>query len=100
MSKCACGWDVLDCDRQARSDDGDGHAHRVEELERPIEPSELVHYVAILSCLTDEEQRIARLLADDCGPLEIRQWIAVFENLSIPDGIKRIRQSIYAGGGQ
>jgi hypothetical protein len=62
----------------------------------PLDPAAMAHFIAIQSALTPEEAAIAREVAKDLSPAELRAWFAELAGLSVPDAVAKIRSIIGA----
>lgn len=63
----------------------------------PIEPATMAHFIAIQAQLTSEESALAREVAQQLEPAELRQWFEELSKLSIPDAVAKIRANIVDG---
>jgi hypothetical protein len=59
-----------------------------------LDPSAMAHFIAIQSALTPDEASIAREVAKDLTPAELRAWFAELSALSVPDAVAKIRSII------
>lgn len=57
----------------------------------PLGPQQMAHFLAIQSSLKPEEAALARQLAAELTPVEMRAWLADLSSLSVPDAVARIR---------
>jgi hypothetical protein len=64
----------------------------------PIEPATMAHFIAVQAQLTPEESALAREVAQQLEPAELRQWFEELSKLSIPDAVAKIRTNIVDGG--
>ena len=60
----------------------------------PIDPATLVHFVAIQQALKPDEAALARAVAADLGPAELRAWFEDLKKLGVPDAVAKIRAII------
>jgi hypothetical protein len=61
-----------------------------------LDPAMMGHFIAIQSALGAQEAALARQLAAELTPAEVRAWLAELSALSVPDAVIKIR-SILAG---
>ena len=71
-------------------------AEESEELP-PLDPKMMGHFIAIQSVLTPAEAALARQIAAELSPKEMRAWFAELSALSVPDAVAKIRAFV---GGQ
>lgn len=66
----------------------------------PIDPTSMAHFIAVQAGLTPEEAAIAREVASQLSPAELRTWFDALSALSVDDAIAEIRTftSAKAGG--
>ena len=57
----------------------------------PIDPQTMAHFIAIQSVLTPEEAALAREVAGELAPAELRAWFDELSKLSVPDAVVKIR---------
>jgi len=57
----------------------------------PISPTEMVHFTAIQSALDADEATLAREVAAQLSPQELRGWLAELTQLTVPDAVTKIR---------
>lgn len=57
----------------------------------PIDPTSMAHFIAVQSGLTPEEAAIAREVASQLSPAELRTWFDALSALSVTDAIAEIR---------
>lgn len=57
----------------------------------PIDPATMAHFIAIQSALTPEEAQLARAVAADLAPVELRAWFDELRKLSVPQAVQKIR---------
>jgi len=57
----------------------------------PIDPQTMVHFVAIQSALMPEEAALARDVASNLSPAELRAWFDELSKLSVPQAVQKIR---------
>lgn len=74
-------------------------APAVEPMFPPLDPDTITHFMAIQSALKPEEAAVARAVAADLAPLELRAWFDDLKKLSVPDGVAKIRGLISKKGG-
>ena len=60
----------------------------------PLDPSMIAHVFAVQSALEPEEAILARQVAADLDPAELRAWFDELSWLSVPDAVARIRSLI------
>ena len=65
-------------------------ADETEELP-PLDPKMMSHFIAIQSALTPAEAALARQIAAELSPKEMRAWFAELSALSVPDAVAKIR---------
>ena len=64
----------------------------------PLDPKAMAHVIAIQAALTPPEAALARQVASDLSPAEMRTWFDELNALSVPDAVAKIRRLIRAGG--
>jgi hypothetical protein len=84
-------------DEDAASDEAETPG--VEAMLPPIDPATLVHFVAIQQALKPEEAALARAVAADLGPAELRAWFDDLKKLGVPDAVAKIRALVAKKGG-
>jgi hypothetical protein len=57
----------------------------------PIDPQTMTHFIAIQSALKPEEATLAREVASNLGPAELRAWFDELSKLSVPQAVQKIR---------
>jgi hypothetical protein len=57
----------------------------------PIDPKAMSHFIAIQSALGPNEAALARQVAAELSPTELRAWFAELSALSVPDAVAKIR---------
>lgn len=62
----------------------------------PLDPKMMGHFLAIQAALGPEQAALARELAAELTPGEVRAWLAELSALSVPDAVAKIR-SILSG---
>ena len=62
----------------------------------PLDPKAMTHFIAIQSALTPDEAALARQVAAELSPAEMRAWIDELSALSVPDAVAKIRAIIGA----
>ncbi|MFT3697701.1 MAG: hypothetical protein QM831_31470 [Kofleriaceae bacterium] len=60
----------------------------------PIDPKNMAHFIAIQSALAPNEAALARRLAAELTPEEIRAWLDELAPLSVPDAVAKIRKTL------
>ena len=73
-----------------------GDAHKTAEKSDesalpPIDPETMAHFIAIQSALKPEEAALARAVAADLSPAELRSWFDELKKLSVPQAVQKIR---------
>lgn len=63
----------------------------------PLDPAAMVHFLAVQAALTSEEAALAREVAKDLSPTEVRTWLDELRGLSVPDAAAKIRAAISTG---
>lgn len=63
----------------------------------PIDPQTMMHFIAIQSVLDPKEAALAREVAGELAPAELRAWFDELSSLSVPDAVLKIRALIGAG---
>lgn len=63
-----------------------------------LDPQAMAHFLAIQSALTPEEAALAREVAADLGPAELRTWFEDLSTLTVPAAVAKIRALIGKGG--
>jgi hypothetical protein len=61
----------------------------------PLDPAAMAHFIAIQSALTPEEAMVARGVAKELSPVELRGWFDELKALSVADAVARIRSLIH-----
>ncbi len=64
----------------------------------PIDPTMMVHFIAIQSALQPDEAALARSVAADLPGPELRSWFDELSKLSVPEAVAKIRTMIGKGG--
>ena len=62
----------------------------------PLDPKMMGHFIAIQSALNPTEAALARQIAAELSPKEMRAWFAELAALSVPDAVAKIRA--FVGG--
>ena len=62
----------------------------------PLDPNLMGHFIAIQAGLTPPEAALARQIAAELSPQEMRMWLAELSTLSVPDAVAKIRT--FVGG--
>ncbi len=57
----------------------------------PLDPQTMAHFIAIQSALKPEEAALAREVAGNLGPTELRSWFDELSKLSVPQAVQKIR---------
>ncbi len=57
----------------------------------PLDPKAMSHFIAIQSQLAPAEAALARQIASELSPAELRAWIGELSALSVPDAVAKIR---------
>jgi hypothetical protein len=57
----------------------------------PIDPQTMAHFIAIQSALKPEEAALARQVASELAPAELRAWFDELSKLSVPQAVQKIR---------
>lgn len=57
----------------------------------PMDPQTMAHFIAIQSALKPEEAALAREVAGNLGPAELRGWFDELSKLSVPQAVQKIR---------
>jgi hypothetical protein len=63
----------------------------------PLDPSAMAHFLAIQSALAPREAALAREVAKDLTPAQLRSWFAELSALSVPDAVAKIRGLLVGG---
>jgi hypothetical protein len=63
-----------------------------------LDPAALTHFAAIQGALTLEESMLARALAAELTPAELRAWLSELREMSVPDAVSKIRAVLNAEG--
>ena len=58
----------------------------------PLDPSQMAHFFAIQNALAPAEAALAREVAKDLSPLELRTWLAELSAKSVPEAVAAIRE--------
>ena len=56
-----------------------------------LDPAALMHFAAIQRALTLRESMLARALAAELSPADLRAWLAELREMSLPDAVAKIR---------
>jgi hypothetical protein len=62
----------------------------------PIDPKTMAHFIAIQSALAPDEAALAKQVAAELSPAELRAWFDELGALSVPDAIAKIRLTLGA----
>lgn len=57
----------------------------------PIDPQTMTHFIAIQSALKPDEAALAREVASNLSPTELRAWFDELSKLSVPQAVQKIR---------
>ncbi|MBV8758196.1 MAG: hypothetical protein JO257_12995 [Deltaproteobacteria bacterium] len=57
----------------------------------PLDPKTMSHFIAIQSALAPSEAALARQVAAELSPAELRAWIDELSALSVPDAVAKVR---------
>jgi hypothetical protein len=57
----------------------------------PLDPQTMAHFIAIQSALKPEEAALARQVASELAPVELRAWFDELSKLSVPQAVQKIR---------
>ncbi len=57
----------------------------------PIDPQTMAHFIAIQSALKPDEAALARQVASELAPAELRAWFDELSKLSVPQAVQKIR---------
>ena len=60
----------------------------------PIDPAMMGHFIAIQSSLSPDEAALAREVAGQLSPAELRAWFDELSKLSVPDAAAKIRKVV------
>ena len=60
----------------------------------PLDPATMAHFIAVQSALAPEEAALAREVAAELAPAELRAWFDELSKLSVPDAVQKIRSLI------
>jgi hypothetical protein len=63
----------------------------------PLDAAAMAHFLAVQAALTAEEAALARAVAKDLSPAEVRAWLDELRGLSVPDAAAKIRAAISTG---
>jgi len=63
-----------------------------------LDMAALAHFAAIQGALTFREGMLARALAAELSPAEVRTWFAELQTLSVPEAVARIRAVLGTDG--
>ena len=62
----------------------------------PLDPKTMTHFIAIQSALGASEAALARQVAAELTPRELRAWFSELSALSVPDAVAKIRAMLGA----
>ena len=65
----------------------------------PLGPETLAHFLAIQSELKPDEAALARGIAADLAPKDLRAWFDDLKKLTVPDAVAKVRATIGKSGG-
>ena len=71
-------------------------AIEVEAALPPLDPKTMGHFIAIQSALAPNEATLARQIAAELSPTELRAWFKELSALSVPDAVAKIRSMLGA----
>jgi hypothetical protein len=57
----------------------------------PHDPADMAHFIAVQAALTPEESALARAIAAELSPDELRGWFAELKQLSVAEAVAKIR---------
>ena len=57
----------------------------------PFDPADMAHFIAVQAALTPDESALARAMAAELSPEDLRAWFAELKQLSVPDAVAKIR---------
>lgn len=63
----------------------------------PLDAKTMAHFIAIQAALKPDEAAMARAVAGELGPVELRAWFEDLKKLSVPDAVTKIRSLIGKG---
>ena len=63
-----------------------------------LDPKTMAHVIAIQAALTPAEAALARQVAADLSPADMRTWFEELSALSVPEAVAKIRGLIHDGG--
>lgn len=67
-------------------------ASQTQASEQPsLDPQTMAHFIAIQSALKPDEAAMARQVASELAPAELRAWIEELSKLSVPQAVQKIR---------
>lgn len=76
----------------------DAESAGVEPMVPPLDPATMAHFVAVQSMLAPEESALAREVAKELTPTELRAWFEELSELSVPDAVAKVRKLISGFG--
>lgn len=62
----------------------------------PIDPKTMAHFIAIQSTLAPNEAALAKQIAAELSPTELRAWFDELSALSVPDAVAKVRSMLGA----
>jgi hypothetical protein len=63
-----------------------------------IDPATMAHFIAIQSALTPEEATLAREVAGQLEPAELRAWFDELSKLDVAEAVKKVRKLVSGAG--
>jgi hypothetical protein len=63
----------------------------------PMNPKTMAHFIAIQAALKPAEAAMAREVAGELSPTELRAWFDELQKLSVADAVTKIRALIGKG---
>lgn len=64
----------------------------------PLDPATMAHFIAIQSALSPEEGELAREVAAQLSPAEMRAWFDELSKLSVDEAVAKIRKIVSGAG--
>lgn len=64
----------------------------------PLDPATMAHFIAIQSALSPEESELAREVAAQLSPAELRAWFDDLSKLSVDEAVAKIRKIVSGAG--
>ena len=59
----------------------------------PLSPSVMAHFIAIQSALKPDEAALARAVAAELAPAQLREWFDELSKLGVPEAVAKIRDA-------